>query len=1021
MGMNIGLQEASFDIWDTKYRLRDSEGNPVDKDLEASRRRVATALAEAEPAEMRASYEKLYYDALEYAIPAGRIYSNAGASDHKRAVSLINCTVSDTIQDSMDSILMKLYESGLTLRAGCGIGYEFSTLRPKGSFVFGAGAVTSGPLSFMDVYDKTCFTISSAGGRRGAQMATFDISHPDVLEFIRAKREDGRLRQFNLSVLVTDEFIHAVKNDLTWVFKWDGKPYGNPIPAKELWDIIMKSTYNFAEPGFLLVDRINHYNNLWFCENLRATNPCVTGDTLVAVAGRGPVPIKQLAEEGVDIPVYGYDFETGKTVVKYGRNPRRTGIGHKVYRVTLDDGSSFKGNAKHKVPLRDGSIVGIEDLVGGESLVPFVLKDDRYGTFVQTTDGYSKDYQLLLNCKYYGTDLDFGTGVGKIHSHHVDGDHFNNDMDNLEAMYHEEHTSHHLTEANYGIVSQGRVQPLKVRKTKHSKTTRRLIGLKTLARFSNNPAFKANHRAAVAEAMQKPETRALLSKVKTKDRQVLSCVCEGCETPFNLTVIVGRTSPQRFCSQSCAAAHNSAIAANTPRTQETLDAISKGSKAFAATRKGRKSKRAAGSASIVQSSLKCGSMMLHLGHKISARTWDSLKYVLHEAGIKPTIGAAWIDNQWDGDWKAFTKECKAYNHKVVSIEYVGREDVYNLTVDDVHNYCIVTKSWKDKGITYWTGVLQKNCGEQPLPPYGACLLGSLNLTKFVLNPFTSAATFDFSKYEEIIKIFTRMLDNVVESNGLPLIQQRHEIESKRRHGMGFLGLGSTLTMLGMTYGSPESVAFTSEVTKCLAMTSFDAGVDLAIEKGEAPILQQEFNSVELQNSPNGRFNTNMRYANETYTGRQLLLQSHYFDAWRSDERGSAILKRIKKHGCRFTHATSLAPTGCCLSSTKIITDAGIKSYQSIMEENGIDWKSIEKTNEKQWLPLKPFTLPSLDNYADSSDKIWYNGYEEIYEIVFEDGSIFECTPIHKLFVRIGKHIVEVEAQYLKGDEDIVSY
>ncbi len=150
------------------------------------------------------------------AIPAGRVTSNAGALEHKPATSTINCTVSGTIRDSMDDILNKVHEAGLTLKAGCGIGYEFSTLRPRGAYVTGAGAYTSGPLSFMDIYDKMCFTVSSAGGRRGAQMGTFDIGHPDVLEFIRAKRENGRLRQFNLSLLITDEFMQAVKSDGEW-------------------------------------------------------------------------------------------------------------------------------------------------------------------------------------------------------------------------------------------------------------------------------------------------------------------------------------------------------------------------------------------------------------------------------------------------------------------------------------------------------------------------------------------------------------------------------------------------------------------------------------------------------------------------------------------------------------------------------------------------------------------------------------------------------------------------------------
>ena len=212
----------------------------------------------------------------------------------------------------MDDILNKVHEAGLTLKAGCGIGYEFSTLRPRGAYVSGAGAYTSGPLSFMDIYDKMCFTVSSAGGRRGAQMGTFDIGHPDVLEFIRAKRENGRLRQFNLSLLITDEFMQAVKSDGTWKlafplaikeyeaeqpdlndaakFVWREWPYNDgyvaneeglvackiykTLPARRVWDLIMSSTYDFAEPGFILIDRVNEMNNNWWTENIRATNPC---------------------------------------------------------------------------------------------------------------------------------------------------------------------------------------------------------------------------------------------------------------------------------------------------------------------------------------------------------------------------------------------------------------------------------------------------------------------------------------------------------------------------------------------------------------------------------------------------------------------------------------------------------------------------------------------------------------------------------------------------------------------------
>ena len=308
---SIPLQAASADIWAQKYRLVEPDGTPVDADIDATWRRVARALADVETPELREHwYEQFLWALRNGAIPAGRIVANAGAQERRPATSTINCTVSGTIGDSMDDILTKLHEGGLTLKAGCGIGYEFSTLRPRGALVSGAGARTSGPLSFMDIYDKMCFTVSSAGGRRGAQMATFDVAHPDVREFIRAKREDGRLRQFNLSLLISDDFMQAVESDADWPLlfpvhprevaeldlddpqqvlwrDWplhegyavrdDGtvacKVYGQ-LRARHLWDMLMASTYDFAEPGFILIDRVNQLNNNWWCEEIRASNPC---------------------------------------------------------------------------------------------------------------------------------------------------------------------------------------------------------------------------------------------------------------------------------------------------------------------------------------------------------------------------------------------------------------------------------------------------------------------------------------------------------------------------------------------------------------------------------------------------------------------------------------------------------------------------------------------------------------------------------------------------------------------------
>ena len=313
------LQLASLDIWRSKYQLKTSAGEPIDHSVIDTFERVAQAIASVEstPAKQKKYRDEFLWALMNGAVPAGRIVSNAGAGEYKPTASTINCTVSATIEDSMQGIVGEaVSKASLTLKAGCGIGYDFSTIRPDGGFVAGAGATTSGPLPFMDIFDTMCKTVSSSGGRRGAQMGTIDCQHPDIMEFIKAKREDGRLRQFNLSILITDPFMEAVKADADWqlVFptnqneinqlglkydpdnntddiiwrEWplsmDGylendsgeiacKVY-RTIRAKNLWNMIMSATYDYAEPGFILIDKVNEYNNNWFAEIIRATNPC---------------------------------------------------------------------------------------------------------------------------------------------------------------------------------------------------------------------------------------------------------------------------------------------------------------------------------------------------------------------------------------------------------------------------------------------------------------------------------------------------------------------------------------------------------------------------------------------------------------------------------------------------------------------------------------------------------------------------------------------------------------------------
>jgi ribonucleoside-diphosphate reductase alpha chain len=545
----IALQPASVDIWDKKYRLKAKDGSVLDSSIDETYRRVARALADAEQtADLRQHWFERFVWALKNgAIPAGRIVSNAGATDHKPATSTINCTVSGAIGDSMNDILMKVHEAGLTLKAGCGIGYDFSTLRPRGAYVSGAGAYTSGPLSFMDIFDRMCFTVSSAGGRRGAQMGTFDVGHPDVVEFIRAKREDGRLRQFNLSLLITSDFMEAVRTDDDWPLAfpvlereiheeeldlnsrasivWRDWPVHDDllvndqgkvackvyrtIRARRLWDLIMSSTYDYAEPGFILIDRVNGMNNNWFCENIRATNPC---------------------------------------------------------------------------------------------------------------------------------------------------------------------------------------------------------------------------------------------------------------------------------------------------------------------------------------------------------------------------------------------------------------------------------------------------GEQPLPPYGSCLLGSVNLTCFVDNPFTEKANFDWDRYRQVVSVFTRMLDNVVEINGLPLAEQRDEILRKRRHGMGYLGLGSTLTLLGIEYGSPESVEFTDKATREMALAGWRMGLELSREKGPAPIMNEEFEVTAEMLRKCPELEADGYRVGDRLHGRTL--HSRYSRYMRQvAEVDPELARALEQTGARFTHHTSIAPTGTISLSLANNASNGIEpSFAHHYARNVI--REGRKTKEK---------------------------------------------------------------------------
>ncbi|HHH46166.1 MAG TPA: ribonucleoside-diphosphate reductase, partial [Thiotrichales bacterium] len=885
--VEIPFQEASLDIWDKKYRLKTKDGRPVDEDLEATWKRVARALAEVEATpELREHWYEQFLWALRHgAIPAGRILSNAGAWEHKPATSTINCTVSGTIGDSMDDILQKVHEAGLTLKAGCGIGYEFSTLRPRGAYVAGAGAYTSGPLSFMDIYDKMCFTVSSAGGRRGAQMATFDVGHPDVMDFIRAKREDGRLRQFNLSLLVTSEFIEAVKADAEWKLAfpvredelatekldlndpdqvvWREWPTDEgyirnergqvackvyrTIRARRLWDVIMASTYDFAEPGFILIDKVNEMNNNWWCENIRATNPCVTADTRLhtqyGMVRMGDLYLAGRAlEVAVDRRALGQDRQgvESRPACPVFMTAREAD----VYRVVTEDGYEIKATEWHDFYTDRGKIK-LRDLRVGDKLM------------IQSGEGlFGQEGSEQL-----GILLGLVTGDG----------HFTNRGKGKEAVvvnfWGKDRALAPMIVAYVNSLISGcartvrdyKVSPVEVPDRDHV-FVRSVILARVLAHYG----FTRETKLKVPEVIW---------------RGTKECVRGYLQALFQADGTVNISGKSQSCSIR--------LASSYPSLLKDVQVLLGNFGVFSRIRKRRDAgKRYLPDGKGGSRQYECAAdYELIIDGESRDRFMERIGFLLD---YKNARYRRWVQGRP-------LRKTQSFMSKVAEIAYVGKEAVFDTTQDD-HNTVI------------FNGIVTGQCGEQPLPPYGSCLLGSVNLTRFVRDPFTDRARFDWDTFRRVVRIFTRMLDNVVEINGLPLPGQRNEILRKRRHGMGFLGLGSTVTMLRMRYGAPDSVAFTGQVAKELALEGWRAALELAREKGPAPIMEEEFEVTEAMLSMRPEMRRDGWKVGDRIPGKVLHARySRYMQ--RIAEEEPELVAELAEVGARFTHHSSIAPTG----------------------------------------------------------------------------------------------------------------
>lgn len=949
---DIPLQPASFDIWDKKYRLKTKRGEFLDKTIDDSFKRIAKALAEVEATpELRAHWQERFLWALRRgAIPAGRIMSNAGALEHKPATSTINCTVSGTIGDSMDDILQKVHEAGLTLKAGCGIGYEFSTLRPRGAYVSGAGSYTSGPLSFMDIYDRMCFTVSSAGGRRGAQMGTFDVSHPDVKDFIKAKREDGRLRQFNLSLLITDGFMEAVEKDGEWplVFpvnrkeageidlgndtqvQWrdwplhgeyltrdDGmvacKVYGK-IRARGLWDMIMTSTYDFAEPGFILIDRVNEMNNNWWCENIRATNPCVTADTWVHTSA-GPRQVAELIGQPFLARVDGRDHASGPE--GFFRTARKD-----IVELRTTEGPSLKLTADHRVrkvvELTRWSCrtewCAAGALVAGDRVL---LNDHR--AHAEWDGALTAEQAYLLGLLVGDGTLKSETAVLSVWPRAV--------------------------AAGESLAVCG-TQALMQEAERCART------LPHRADFAGWHAVEGRGEFRLKSAALRELAESLGMQSGSGGKRITPALEKASSTAY-------RGFLRGFFDSDGSVQGSQQKGVSVRLAQSDLDSLEAVQRMLL---------RLGIASTIYRDRRLAGSAMLPDGHggeqayPTKAQhelviSGENLARYADLIGFADSDKALKLKTLLGGYRRGLNAE--RFVATVAAVTPAGVEDVYDVQVPGINTFDA-------------NGLHAHNCGEQPLPPYGSCLLGSVNLTKFVRDPFTPRARFDFEQYREVVRIFTRMLDNVVEVNGLPLPQQRDEILRKRRHGMGFLGLGSTITMLRMKYGSRDACTFTEAVSRDMAVAGWEVALALAEEKGPAPIMTEEFTVTGEMLRKRPEMVRDGYQIGDTVTGKVLHARySRYMQ--RVATVAPELVAKLADTGARFTHHSSIAPTGTISLSIGNNASNGIEpSFAHHYSRNVI--REGKKSKEKvevysfELLAYRELINPKALPYTDNADE-----------------------------------------------------
>ena len=757
-------------IWDMKYRLKAADGTPVDAGVEDTWRRIARALAAAEADPL--AWEGRFHDALAdfRFLPAGRIVAGAGTD---RSVTLFNCFVMGTIHDSMDGIFSALREAALTLQQGGGIGYDFSTIRPKGAPVAGVAADASGPLSFMDVWDAMCRTIMSAGSRRGAMMATLRCDHPDIEDFIAAKHDAARLRMFNLSVLATDAFMEAVRTDGPWDLTFGGRVW-RTLPARDLWNRIMRATYDYAEPGVIFIDRINAANNLHYAETIAATNPCVTAETWVAtdegarqvrdLIGR---PFRALVDgRARDSGPEGF-FATGTRPVRRiatacGRALRLTGD-HRVLRVT-----------RLTRWRRETAWTPAADLAPGDRIV---LHDHRAAPLAETPQD-ARGYLLGLLIGD-GTFAD-GRAVLSVWRPRraANGDGVDPVMATAEALLRDLGTR-----ADFGGW--------------HAIAGRDEYRMRSaaLGRLADAWGLGPGRKTLTPQIEAAPPgfCAAVLRGVFDADGSVQGTTDKGVSVRLAQSDLTLLQTAQRMLAR---------LGINTTLHRDRR-------------RAGRK-RLPDGRGGQAEYPVKAQHELIIAG--------DNLVEFSDRVGFLDPHKAATLTARLAGYSRGLNRE--RFVTVVTDNRPDGEAPVFDVKVPGINAFDA-------------NGVYVHNCGEQPLPPYGACLLGSINLARLVRDPFTDAAHIDAGELDELVRTAVRMMDNVVDVSRFPLPQQEAEARAKRRIGLGVTGLADALILCGLRYGSDDAVAQTRDWVRAIARSAYLASADLAAEKGPFPLFRAE--------------------------------------------------------------------------------------------------------------------------------------------------------------------------------------